>query len=216
MNGLLSVNADLHTHAIGDGRFDDSAGDFVARHVEAALEAGLHCLGVTDHDNLQPGLLAQEYVASRNLPLLVLPGMEVTTTEGHLVALGLSEPVAPWRSMSETINEVRARGGLCILPHPFFEHLRLRDDIDAIERLNYRYGDFDITRDDIAVIASSDAHAPADLNASPHHTLLHVRDLTWDGVAEAVRERRACIVLRGDVNHGGRAWEDIERDDEHL
>lgn len=196
---LLRVKADLHTHAIGDGRFDDSARDFAARHVEAALEAGLQCLGVTDHDDLRPGLLAREYAVAHGLPILVLPGMEITTTDGHLVALGLSEPVAPWRSMAETIAEVRAQDALCILPHPFFEHLRLRDDVDAIERLNYRYGDFDVTRADIAVIASSDAHSPADLQHNPHYTLLDVCDLTWNGVADAIRARRACIVLRSDA-----------------
>jgi predicted metal-dependent phosphoesterase TrpH len=196
-NGLLKVVVDLHTHAIGDGRFDAGTPDRVARHLDGALEAGLRVIGVTDHDDLRPGLLAQERAQQRALPLLVLAGMEVTTSDGHLVALGLTEPLAPWRSMSETIADARAQGALCILPHPFFPRLRERDDVDAIERLNYRYGDFDVARDDVAVIASSDAHSPDDLRDNPHWTLVAVEDVSWDEVAGAIRARRVTIEQRG-------------------
>jgi hypothetical protein len=204
-NALIPINADLHTHAIGDGRFGDATRDYVARHIEAAVEAGLQCIGVTDHDDLRPGLLAAEYAEAAGLALLVLPGMEITTSEGHLVALGLSEPIAAWRSMRETIAEIRARDALCILPHPFFPELRARTDIDAIERLNTRYGDFDVVRDDIAVIASSDAHSAADVRESPYYTRLLVEQLTWGGVVAAIRERRVEIITRhnGHLNGAG-------------
>lgn len=191
-----AVDADLHTHAIGDGRFGDAARDYVARHLEAAVEVGLRCVGVTDHDDLRPGLLAVEYAAAHDLPLLVIPGMEVTTSEGHLVALGLDAPVAPWRSLAETIADIRGRGALCILPHPFFPALRARTDVDAIERLNARYGDWEVARDDVAVIASSDAHTAADLRASPCRTRLWVTERSLAGVAGALRARRVEIVTR--------------------
>ena len=195
---LMTIVADLHTHALGDGRFDSRAPDLVARHLHSALEAGLQVIGVTDHDDLRPGLIAAEYAAAHNLPILVLPGMEVATEEGHLVALGLSEPLAPWRSMTETIAEARTHGALCILPHPFFPHLRARTDVDAVERLNFRYGRFDVDRDDIAIVASSDAHTPADLRDNPYRTLLHTHDVSWDGIVEALRSRRVTIVTRSE------------------
>jgi len=193
-NDLLRVAADLHTHAIGDGRFDGRADDLVARHLDGAIEAGLQIIGVTDHDDLRPGLLAQEYARAQQLPLLVVAGMEVTTNDGHLVALGLQTPLPRWNSMIETIAAAREQGALCLLPHPFFPALRERDDVDAMERINFRYGDFDVFRDDIAVVASSDAHSPADLIANPQHTILAVRELTWLGLVESIHERRADIV----------------------
>jgi predicted metal-dependent phosphoesterase TrpH len=196
-NGFLTVAADLHTHAIGDGRFGAGTPDRIARHLEGALEAGLRVVAVTDHDDLRPGTLAVEHAEHHGLPLLVLAGMEVTTSDGHLVVLGLTEPVAPWRSMTETIAAARAQGALCLLPHPFFPRLRERDDVDAIERLNFRYGDFDVAREDIAVIASSDAHSPDDLRENPHQTLLRVDHLSLEGVAGALRARRVSIEQRG-------------------
>ncbi|HEX7101908.1 MAG TPA: hypothetical protein VF201_04615 [Nitrolancea sp.] len=198
-SGLIRLRADLHTHAIGDGRYGANTADLVARHLDSALEAGLDVIGVTDHDDLRPGLLALEEVERRNLPLLVLAGMEVTTDDGHLVVLGLRTPLKPWRSMNETIALARAQeeDTLLIVPHPFFASLREQTGIDAIERLNHRYGDFDVARDDIAVIASSDAHSAADLGANPKRTLLEVPEISWPGVVDAVRNRRTTIVPSG-------------------
>lgn len=196
---MTRVAADLHTHAIGDGRFDERVEGLVARHLAAALKAGLRVIAVTDHDDLRPGLIAAEHARALGLPLLAIAGMEITTNDGHLVALGLREPIQPWRSMTETIAEVRAQGGLCLLPHPFFPTLRERNDVDAMERMNFRYGDFDVCRSDIAVVASSDAHNPAELIANPHRTVLELADVSWTGLVEAIRERRVEIESADDA-----------------
>lgn len=191
---LQSIVADLHTHAVGDGLYtSERAPDRVARYLEAAVSAGRHGIGVTDHDDLRPGLLAVEYALTHALPILVIAGMEVSTSDGHLVALGIREPVARWRTMNETIPEIRHQGGVCLLPHPAFAHLRARTDIDAIERLNARYGDFPVERNDLAVVASSDAHVPANLHENPHRTLLRVDRLCWESVVHAIQKRRVSI-----------------------
>ena len=158
------------------------------------MEVGLKCIGVTDHDDLRPGLLAVDYAAKNNLPILVIPGMEITTGEGHLVGLGLQDPLLAWKAMSETVEEIRKQGAISILPHPFFPQLRERKDVDAIERFNSRYGDFDIQENGVAIIASSDAHSPADIHASPYQMLVDVDHLTWDGVSGAFRGRKLEIV----------------------
>lgn len=193
-NGCMAVLADLHTHPLADGRFAADAGERVARHLEAAVEAGLNVLGVTDHDELRAAALAVEYAERHGLPLLVVPGVEVTTSDGHLVLLGVGELPPSWRSMTETIAWARDAGALVLLPHPFFPALRERSDVDAMERLNARYGDFDVRRDDIAVLANSDAHAPADLCANRHRTQLQVTELSVAAVFDAVRAKRAAIV----------------------
>jgi predicted metal-dependent phosphoesterase TrpH len=135
--------------------------------------------------------MARDYAARQGHRLLVLPGMELTTEERvHLVAVGLSEPIPAWRPLDATIARIREAGGLSVLPHPFFRHLRLRQDVDAIEQLNARYGDFDLNGTEIARVADSDAHSPADLRESKHRTLLQVTSLSWEAVVEAVRAGR--------------------------
>ncbi len=190
----MLIRADLHTHALGDGRFGPSTGDLVAALVEAAVEAGLQCLAVTDHDDLRPGLLAEEYAAARGLPILVVPGMEVSTDGGHLVAVGVRAAIPGWQPLGETIAQIRAAGAISLLPHPFFERLRRRTDVDAIERFNSRYGDFDVDRTSAAVVASSDAHSAADLLGSAHHTVIDGAALEWPAVADALRAGRTTAV----------------------
>jgi predicted metal-dependent phosphoesterase TrpH len=188
------IRADFHTHAIGDGTFGANATDLVAAHLEAAMEAGLDCIGVTDHDDVRPGLIAVEYAAKHRLPILVIPGMEITTDDGHLVGLGLGTSLPRWKSMTETARAICEHRGISILPHPFFPQLRERDDVNAIERFNSRYGDFPVEENGIAIIASSDAHSPADLHASPYHVLVDVHELTWVAVSTAILERKVQIV----------------------
>ena len=190
----MLIRGDFHTHAIGDGTYGVNTPDLVAAHLEAAMEAGLDCIGVTDHDDIRPGLLAVEYAAKHSLPILVIAGMEITTDDGHLVGLGLEDPLPRWKSMTETVAAIRDQGAVSILPHPFFPQLRERKDVDAIERFNARYGDFEIQENGIAIIASSDAHSPADLQASPFQMQLDVAVLTQADVLDAIRERRAEII----------------------
>lgn len=193
----MLILADLHTHAIGDGTLGPSTPDLVAAHLEAALEAGLDCIGVTDHDNLRPGLMAVEYAAKQNLPLLVIPGMEITTDQGHLVALGIEEPIPPHQEMGATIATIRERGAISILPHPFFAELRERTDVDAMERFNARYGDWNVPDNDhFAVVANSDAHSPADLLANPFRIQIEATSRSWESVAGAIRDRKVTILDR--------------------
>jgi predicted metal-dependent phosphoesterase TrpH len=106
--------ADLHVHsAEGDGL--DSV-EAVLEHVER--DQSLDIVAITEHDYLTPALQARETAARRGLRVSVVPGMEVTTLDGHLLALFIEEPVASFHRVEETIEDIHGAGGLCIAPHP--------------------------------------------------------------------------------------------------
>ncbi len=106
--------ADLHIHtAHGDGMF--SAAELLV-HVEDRTE--LDVIAVTDHDDLRGAWNAREMWARGSYRFDFVTGMEVTTIEGHLLALFIEDPVPPLRPLEETIEAVRRRGGICIVPHP--------------------------------------------------------------------------------------------------
>ena len=80
--------ADLHAHTrSSDGM--DSAETMLA----AAVEAGLDCTAITEHDQIDGALRAQSIAIERGLPIAVIVGSEVTSRQGHMVALWLTEPV---------------------------------------------------------------------------------------------------------------------------
>ena len=75
-------------------------------------------IAVTEHDTLRAADEARELHARRSHRFDLICGMEVTTLDGHLLALFIDEPVASFRRMEETLAAVHAQGGLAIVPHP--------------------------------------------------------------------------------------------------
>ena len=74
--------ADLHIHTRhGDGL--DSV-ERIFEHVEA--KADLDVIAITEHDSLETALDAREAWARGNFTFDFVPGVEVTTLEGHVVA----------------------------------------------------------------------------------------------------------------------------------
>ena len=70
--------------------------------------------------------------------LTVIVGEEVRTADGDLIALFLEEAVEPHRPARETIEAVRAQGGLVGIPHPFdkFRGSMLKDPrLEAMAQL---------------------------------------------------------------------------------
>lgn len=105
--------ADLHIHSnVGDGTASIEA------ILERAEQLGLDLVAVTDHDTLEGSLAARELAARRNLRVGVVPGVEVTTRQGHLLALWVERPVASRCPLAETIAAVHRQGGACIVSHP--------------------------------------------------------------------------------------------------
>jgi predicted metal-dependent phosphoesterase TrpH len=107
-------SADLHIHTdAGDGL--DSA-QRILDHVETQTD--LDVIAITEHDSLEVALRAREAWARGRYRFDFVPGVEVTTLEGHLIALYLERPIPSLRRVEETIDAVHTQGGVCFVPHP--------------------------------------------------------------------------------------------------
>src|SRR5215207_2734080 len=104
--------ADLHIHTIYsyDGTASVSAVLARARHI------GLDVIAITDHDEIKGALKAFDLAPKFGIG--VIPGIEITTAEGDLLALFVTEKIKPGLSLIETIIKVGEAGGVCIAPHP--------------------------------------------------------------------------------------------------
>lgn len=107
--------ADLHVHtAHSDGMYGVPE---LLDHVEAKTDLDL--IAVTDHDSLRGAWEARERCAKGRYRFEVIPGMEVTTIEGHILALFVEEPPPSLRPADETLAAIHRLGGLAVIPHPF-------------------------------------------------------------------------------------------------
>jgi predicted metal-dependent phosphoesterase TrpH len=110
--------ADLHLHTnLGDGTASP------ARLVREARRRRLDVIAVTDHDHMEGAkrvadILATETETEPERPLQLIWGCEITTRDGHFLALFLQQPVKMLQPVEATIDAVKAQGGLCIVPHP--------------------------------------------------------------------------------------------------
>jgi predicted metal-dependent phosphoesterase TrpH len=106
--------ADLHIHTRhGDGM---ATVPEILAYVDA--QRLLDVIAVCEHDTLRPAEEARELHARGSYGFEVVSGMEVTTLDGHLLAVYIDDPVPSFRRMEETLVEVHRRGGLAIIAHP--------------------------------------------------------------------------------------------------
>ncbi len=106
--------ADLHVHsATGDGMASVLE---ILDHVEESGE--LDVISITDHDEVRGSLEAREIAARKNYRLQVVVGSEITTFEGHLLALFIEKPIRMFQSLEKTIIAVHEQNGLAVVPHP--------------------------------------------------------------------------------------------------
>ena len=89
--------------------------------VSTAIAKGLNVIAITDHDRTISGLHAMEFVEKHSLPLIVIPGVEITTLEGHLLGLNMDKPIGKYKPMKEAVELVHEAGGLAVISHPEFK-----------------------------------------------------------------------------------------------
>jgi predicted metal-dependent phosphoesterase TrpH len=106
--------ADLHIHTRhGDGM---ATVPELLRHVDE--RGDLDVIAVTEHDTLRAADEARDLHARGSFRFDLVTGMEVTTLDGHLLALYIDEPVPSFRRVEETLAAVHRLGGIAIAPHP--------------------------------------------------------------------------------------------------
>lgn len=134
---MLTCDLHVHTDYSKDG---ESSVEEILRQAEAE---GLDAIAIADHDSVD-GAKKALTIAS---PVLVIPGIEVSTKQGHLLVLGVTEIIPAGLDVMATVSIARRMGALTILPHPYhvWRHGVARRKkagmhvVDAVETFNSRY-----------------------------------------------------------------------------
>jgi predicted metal-dependent phosphoesterase TrpH len=91
--------------------------------IEAAISKGLGGMIITDHDSVRGGLVGKE-TARRYKDFKVIPGAEVTSRSGHILAIGIQANVPKGLSVEETVEKIHDLGGIAVASHPFSSRVR--------------------------------------------------------------------------------------------
>ena len=169
--------ADLHVHTIYS--YDGTAS--VTAVLKRARQIGLDVIAITDHDEINGSIKALELASKYDVE--VIPGVEVTTAEGDLLALNVKKSIPRGLPLIDTVLIAGELGGICIAPHPMAGGLGMKSlsaysilralrnpdvakvligietyNATAIDRMSNHYARILAGRLGIAQVACSDAH----------------------------------------------------------
>lgn len=214
---------DLHTHTAPHS--DDSylTPDELIIH---AKRAGLDAICLTEHDWFWHQRAIAELCQRHNF--LVLPGVEITTEEAHLLVFGLERYVFGMHRASFVRRLVDEVGGAIVVAHPYRRHFPLGEDpegqryypaltracesplfevADAVEVLNGRGSEKEnaFSREicaklNLRGIAASDAHEVSDIGSCA--TLFERRITNLQELINELKEGRFRVAKPGGQNLG--------------
>lgn len=204
----LAIDPHVHSEDSYDGH------EPVELILEHAADIELDGVVVTDHDAIGESLraagIAHEY------GLVGVPGVEVSTAVGHLLAIGVDERPEPGAPLGKTVREVRELGGIAVVPHPFqrSRHGVRRRNVDACDGIEVynsmvftgyrnRQANRFAERRGYPKFGASDAHSIR--NVGRAYTEIALRDVPADTPAAAIDGETLIDAMRnGDTELRGK------------
>ena len=130
----MQIKVDLHVHTTYSHDSLITPKDLVYY----AKKRGLNAVAVTDHNELEGA-----YKIAKETDFLIIPGMEVSSAAGHIVALNVRELIPRGLTVPETVERIHKAGGVAIACHPYvYFKGALKENVcstfDAVELINSR------------------------------------------------------------------------------
>ncbi|WP_135606293.1 PHP domain-containing protein [Methanococcoides sp. NM1] len=197
------MRIDLHVHSC----FSKDSNAEIDSILKFAKKNGLDGVAICDHDTREGGLACARRAKELGSDMIVIPGIEVTSSKGHILVLAPDGDIESGMTPEKTIERARELEGVVIIPHPFkitshgigyVEGL----DIDAVEVLNSRCvtGGSNNKAKKVAKelclpqVGGSDSHEAKMVGCS--YTEVDASERTLESVLQAIRD--------GKVTSGGR------------
>lgn len=176
--------------------------------LERSKERNLSAIAIADHDNIEASFLAEKM--AKKYGIIVIPAIEVSSKEGHILAYGVSKNIKAKMSALKTIEEIHNQGGIAVAAHPYLpqglnnffsfkkrQYLKILP-VDGVEVISCATSSFQAKKIakilNLAVVGGSDAHCLSaigyGLTAFPDNCK------TVDGYLKAIKERKT-FALKG-------------------
>lgn len=187
-----SIKIDLHTHTTRS--YDGLT--TIEEAFAAIKQRGLDGIAITDHDTIEAAVKALR----SKTDVIVIPGIEISTKEGHLLAIGVTEMIPKGLPATETVEKIREAGGLAVVPHPYDFMTGLGETItreinpDAIESVNSNSRPFSRKTSlskklaeelQKSQTAGSDAHIPAAIGNA--YTIIETNSTDLESLLKAIK-----------------------------
>ncbi len=170
------MRMDMHIHSTYSSDGSASPGEII----KYAMKNGLDGAAIMDHNDLRGSIQARKIAKGHKLDnFLIVPGLEVSTTEGHVLAYGIDELIPRGLSPEETIDKIHETGGIAVAAHPYRywsglgESATKSANFDALEihnsgsKRSHNRKAFDLAKEmGVGYTGGSDAHVLEDVGLS--------------------------------------------------
>lgn len=166
---MIRIDLHLHTTFSGDATISPK---FLVDQLYA--HPFIRGAAITDHNTLQ-GYEQTRRLAAAYEDVLIIPGIEISTEQGHITILGIEEKPEYPLAIDDITDFAKERNGLVIIPHPYRELTGIGElaetiQADAVEILNphstFRQNKMaeELARArKLPGVAGSDAHEPGEM-----------------------------------------------------
>jgi len=190
------LKLDLHIHSM----YSEDAKGSPKELIKIIHKKGLHGMALTDHNTIEGSRKAQK-LATKDF--IIIPGIEISTKDGHLLALNVTECIPRGLPVEETIDLIIDKGGTPIVPHVYRNMSGIKlpqlknisSKLKAIEVFNGC--SMPTTNLRMAQTAAalhlggtggSDSHIPQ--FAGEAYTTVETTDASVDGVIQAIHQKK--------------------------
>jgi hypothetical protein len=170
MRRTLVQAIDLHVHTKYSGDSKITPKELVDQlHAHPFIKG----IAITDHDTIR-GYEEVSKLAKVYEDILIIPGIEVSVENGHIIILGIEKCPKYPSSIESVIEFAKEENGLVVIPHPYRKYgigdAAENIEADAIEVLNpqatqeeNRKAENLAKKINLPCVAGSDAHSPPEL-----------------------------------------------------
>lgn len=199
----MELNLDLHVHT----EYSRDCKTRINEIVERCHEAGLDGYAIADHDTVE-GI--DEALTGKD-DLVVIPGVEITSSGGHVLGLGVKELIPSSLTVKETVKKIHQKRGIAVLAHPYGiprSWVNIDDvkgsDFDAIEVANAAQIPYSYIRklnqalaDELRLpaTAGSDSHIPETVGRC--YTKVESRSREASDILNSIKSGKTEIFGRG-------------------
>jgi predicted metal-dependent phosphoesterase TrpH len=189
------MKADLHVHS----SYSNDGKSTPQQIVDRAVELGLGCVAITDHNSFKAYFDVKD-----NGKVIIIPGEEVSSKEGHILAFGIDKEIPRGLSIQETIDAIHEAGGYAFAAHPYRwwsglgEKNTLKYNFDGVEARNARsvkgankLSERLASKIGKPISAGSDAHSPPRIGSGYAEFPDDLK--TWQDVVKYMMENRVKV-----------------------
>lgn len=190
------LKLDLHIHS----QYSDDGIGSPEEIIKILKKKGLHGMAITDHNTVDGSLKALK-VAPKDF--IVIPGVEISALDGHIIALNVKETIPRELSTEETVDKIIDLGGTPIIPHLYRNMsgikkeklIKISSKIPAIEVFNScsvpktNLKTAKVAKElKLGGTGGSDSHDPRFVGYG--YTIANTTDLTVDSIISEINKKK--------------------------